>query len=462
MGGLSTVSATDLFQLATGNAPTVSKQNVAAKKRSQPRQHQQPSSSGANPFRGSTEGQQSNSSDLFNSYAQPGAAATPAPSYRTFPSGANPFRAEEYVPQKFMPAAEPQASLTVERRPPNASGRPNPFAKAETARTPRPITADLEAKQAASHERKTSATEVAPDRAIEGVTDETDIFALSASLAQQQAVEVRQPAKPNPFEAGLAKLAEEMQPSPDSEPNGESKPRRLASTSTTTGNSSSKASDRGISHHESSEQAVFDVGLLAVDSVDQVAAEEVDKPVGTASGPELDARNKKTKKPAPRALPRLLSIHEASLDLTPKPQEIDTEQTDTKLPENLGEQQLGSYQAAAFAGNELVRHAAQDYLWMSPMMRHRPLYFEQPNLERYGSHFGGNCCASALATGHFLGRVLTLPYQVAAHPPSECVYTLGVYRPGSCNPHYLHASPISGRGMIAQAATVTGLVFLFP
>lgn len=163
-----------------------------------------------------------------------------------------------------------------------------------------------------------------------------------------------------------------------------------------------------------------------------------------------------------RRAPLLKPIQEATVDTSPLAQEIDGEPTSTARPHDMAAERYGPYRVAAVSANEFVRFTVNSCLWYSPAMRHKPLYFEQPNLERYGSHLGGQCEASLEAAAHFVGSTLALPYQVAAQPPSSCVYTLGVYRPGNCNPHFFHVSPLSVKGLAAQGAAVTGLVFLFP
>ncbi|MEM6798098.1 MAG: hypothetical protein AAF589_01165, partial [Planctomycetota bacterium] len=166
-----------------------------------------------------------------------------------------------------------------------------------------------------------------------------------------------------------------------------------------------------------------------------------------------------------RAPPVLMSIRETSIDLTPVPRIFDEDEAgepSSVRPEDLAGGRFGPYDEALVGGNEVMRFAAVHYLWYSPAMRHKPLYFEQPNIERYGTHLGGTCLASTVATAKFVGSALSLPYQLGAHPPRECVYTLGVYRPGNCTPHFFHVSPLSGKGLLCQTAAVSGLVFLFP
>jgi len=107
------------------------------------------------------------------------------------------------------------------------------------------------------------------------------------------------------------------------------------------------------------------------------------------------------------------------------------------------------------------RFAATTFTWKAAGYCHKPLYFEDWNLERYG-HSHGIVLDPFLSAAHFFVSLPVLPYQMGVQPPWECVYPLGYYRPGSCAPWTVPAVPISGRGFAVQAATVTGLVFLLP
>jgi hypothetical protein len=101
------------------------------------------------------------------------------------------------------------------------------------------------------------------------------------------------------------------------------------------------------------------------------------------------------------------------------------------------------------------------YQWDSACLCHRPLYFEEINLERYG--YGcHDCLQPAASAAHFFGTVPALPYLMAARCPQECVYTLGHYRPGSCPPWRHHWPPCDGLAAAAQAGVLTGLIFLIP
>ena len=110
------------------------------------------------------------------------------------------------------------------------------------------------------------------------------------------------------------------------------------------------------------------------------------------------------------------------------------------------------------------------YMWEATSLCHRPLYFEEVNLERYGffccDHRCGGIPAAlvqpVLSGAHFFATVPALPYKMALDPPCECIYTLGHYRPGSCVPHRIHYLPLRPLPAAVEACVITGLVFALP
>jgi len=72
------------------------------------------------------------------------------------------------------------------------------------------------------------------------------------------------------------------------------------------------------------------------------------------------------------------------------------------------------------------------YTYISPVFYHKPLYFEQPNLERYGQGTY-RCLQPAASSIHFFGTIPLLPYKILTQHPCEKHYTLGNQRPGNCN-----------------------------
>jgi hypothetical protein len=105
--------------------------------------------------------------------------------------------------------------------------------------------------------------------------------------------------------------------------------------------------------------------------------------------------------------------------------------------------------------------AEKDFRWSATKFAHHPLYFEEVNLERYGYQCSP-CLQPFVSGAHFFATVPALPYLMTVHPPRECVYSLGYYRPGSCAPWQRNFPPCSCRGAAVEAAVVVGLVFLIP
>lgn len=98
--------------------------------------------------------------------------------------------------------------------------------------------------------------------------------------------------------------------------------------------------------------------------------------------------------------------------------------------------------------------------WEAPATCHRPLYFEDPSLERHGYSLG--VAQPFASAAHFVGNTAILPYRMVAEPTCDCVYTLGHERPGTPTPRSYYRPPFSIGGGVAQAGVVTGLIFLLP
>ncbi len=101
------------------------------------------------------------------------------------------------------------------------------------------------------------------------------------------------------------------------------------------------------------------------------------------------------------------------------------------------------------------------FTWKASALGHKPLYFEEVQLERYG-HTTGPIFQPVLSGAHFFANIAVLPYKMGINPPNECRYALGYYRPGSCAPWLVPPIPISLRGGLWEAGAVLGGVALFP
>lgn len=101
------------------------------------------------------------------------------------------------------------------------------------------------------------------------------------------------------------------------------------------------------------------------------------------------------------------------------------------------------------------------YMWKASALCHKPLYFEDEQLERYG-HSYSPCFQPFISGAHFFCTLPVLPYCMGVEPPCECIYALGYYRPGSCAPYMINPVPLSPRGALFEAGAVTGAAFALP
>jgi hypothetical protein len=140
------------------------------------------------------------------------------------------------------------------------------------------------------------------------------------------------------------------------------------------------------------------------------------------------------------------TVNTVTLDIRPKLTGNDT------LP---GECTLGESQFVPRTWDCLT------YTWKASALCHKPLYFEEVALERYG-HSRGPILDPLVSAAHFFVTVPLLPYEMGVEPPCECEYTLGYYRPGSCAPWIIDGFPISLRGMALECTAATGAAFAIP
>lgn len=99
--------------------------------------------------------------------------------------------------------------------------------------------------------------------------------------------------------------------------------------------------------------------------------------------------------------------------------------------------------------------------WHASNLCHKPLYFEDIQLERYG-HTVGPIKQPVKSAAKFLVQAALLPYQMALYPPNECQYPLGLFRPGNCAPYLRTPFPWERRAIGYQAGVTTGLFLLVP
>ncbi len=89
---------------------------------------------------------------------------------------------------------------------------------------------------------------------------------------------------------------------------------------------------------------------------------------------------------------------------------------------------------------------------------HRPLYYEQPNLERCGSGYG--YCQNTISGIQFLVNTMKLPYQLGAERADCPVPTRGDCMTCQSLPVELNPFPFDWHGLLTESAATAGFTFL--
>ncbi|MCA8991200.1 MAG: hypothetical protein KDA69_06820 [Planctomycetaceae bacterium] len=144
-------------------------------------------------------------------------------------------------------------------------------------------------------------------------------------------------------------------------------------------------------------------------------------------------------------------ITQVSLNIAPPPGPVPGEDQPSKLA------QLG--QSTHVPGTSRNVNGHTKY-WHAPLLNHQPLYFEDVNLERHG--FSNGVLQPVVSGTKFFTTLPMLPYLMVARPPHTTQYVLGESRPGSSAPYVQQLPPVHADAALAEAAAVTGLVFLIP
>lgn len=152
-----------------------------------------------------------------------------------------------------------------------------------------------------------------------------------------------------------------------------------------------------------------------------------------------------------RALqPNSLSIQPLALDVDGNQQE---------LPERRAERILDRSPEVAHTIGFSRDWTALSYSWEAPVARNQPLYFEDPELERYGNEY---CHIQPfVSAARFYLTFPTMPYQMSLPNNAwfHCVYDLGHERPGTCVPYSIHTLPVDWTAGLSATGIITGIAF---
>ena len=106
--------------------------------------------------------------------------------------------------------------------------------------------------------------------------------------------------------------------------------------------------------------------------------------------------------------------------------EIDVRPSEGVLPRNVGLDYVR--EQGVLQGDVGPRWYLSPYLWESPALFHKPIYFEDPALERHGR---SRCEAlqPGISAVRAAGQFVALPVQMVVHRPLDCIYTYGYGKP---------------------------------
>ncbi len=156
----------------------------------------------------------------------------------------------------------------------------------------------------------------------------------------------------------------------------------------------------------------------------------------------------------PQDLPELRPLKDINpyFDYFPVGSELYAANGGTKIPD---EKEL------PHEGNLSRVFGGTNFMWTASDLYHNPLYFEDPELERYGQDHGFLQPAASIA--RFGVQLVGLPYQMALDPPCRQEYVLGYYRSNEiCTPKKKSRIPFNAKAAATAAAAYTGLIFIFP
>ena len=128
---------------------------------------------------------------------------------------------------------------------------------------------------------------------------------------------------------------------------------------------------------------------------------------------------------------------------------------ESQRPENLADEFLGNQEERIMSDSGLSISAPDRYTVSS---YHRPLYFEELNLERCGNTYG--CATNVVSAFYFLTNTAALPYRLATQRADCPVPSHGDCKTCQSYSHDIEPFGFEPRGALVEAAAIAGFVFL--
>jgi len=128
---------------------------------------------------------------------------------------------------------------------------------------------------------------------------------------------------------------------------------------------------------------------------------------------------------------------------------------ESQRPENLADEFLGK-QEERIMSDSGVSVATPDRYTVSSC--HRPLYFEELNLERCGNTYG--CATNVVSAFYFLTNTAALPYRLATQRADCPMSSHGDCKTCQSYSHDIEPFGFEPRGALVEVAAIAGFVFL--
>ncbi|MCA9172236.1 MAG: hypothetical protein KDB23_31440 [Planctomycetales bacterium] len=167
-----------------------------------------------------------------------------------------------------------------------------------------------------------------------------------------------------------------------------------------------------------------------------------------APEPGMEANRASTARDSADARMEFKSLADVKLDLVARAQLLPSDSSNLAFN--------GSQSSGPFSPTMTEFH------WEAANFFHRPLYFDDTPLERYGQSVCPPLQPVISGTRFFL-TFPVLPYKMGVDRPLDCVTSYGLYRPGNCAPCVREVLPRGEKdAVVFQTATTLGWIFLLP
>lgn len=145
--------------------------------------------------------------------------------------------------------------------------------------------------------------------------------------------------------------------------------------------------------------------------------------------------------------------------VAPLPASSDADTPDL-MPTNYAARAFARHGQAQYRSEPIMPWRAYGAPSVTQNFCHRPLYFEEINVERYG--YSAGLMQPAVSAGRFFATIPLLPYKMAVERPTVCRVDGSPYPPGANAPRHRQLPPARVGPALIEAAAIIGMIALIP